>query len=138
MKYRSMPQMLWIGVLGIFIFGSYLAANVLEVFYGNADIWWTPKTMMRNLDETKNDFQMFISGRPLAGLIEKGALSALDDQGNSYQVAAKDVGVRLNNWPSRQTSLLKFALVHAFLTGVSLSLTGVGIGQVFRRRNEAP
>jgi hypothetical protein len=134
MKNWSMPQALWIGVLGLFIFGSNLATNVLESFYGNTDIWWTPKQMKRPLEETKNHFEIFISGQPLTAIMGEGGLAAMDGQGNQYRVSPRDIGVRLNNWPARQASLLKFSIIHAFLSGISLTLTGLGIWQVLQRR----
>ncbi|MDO9262523.1 MAG: hypothetical protein Q7U02_01055 [Desulfosalsimonadaceae bacterium] len=138
MKHWSMPQALWIGVLGLLLFGSNLAANVLEAFYGNADIWWTPKQMAMPLDETKNHFEIFISGQPLGGMIGKGVLTAVDGQGNSYRVAAGDVGVRLNNWPARQASLLKFSIIHAFISGLCAALTGLGVWQMLKQRKRNP
>jgi len=133
MKRQSIPQMLWIGVLGCFIFGSNLASGLIEAFYGDADIWWTPQQMMLPLDETKNNFEIRVSGQSLAAMIDKGWLFAEDGQGNQYRVSPKDLGVRLNNWPARQASILKFSIIHAFFSGISLTLTGLGIWQVLQR-----
>lgn len=138
MKPQPASPLFWIGLMGCFIFGTNLAINLIEAFYGNVNIWWTPKQMMRSLDETKNHFEIFISGQPLTAIIGKGDLAAIDRQGNQYRVVSKDVGVRLNNWPARQSSLLKFSIIHAFISGMCVALTGLGVWQMLQQRKQNP
>jgi hypothetical protein len=120
MKKRLNP-LLFIGLIGFFVFGSNLAANLYEVFYGNQSIWWTPKKMMLTLDETKDYFELWITGKIFQSRIEDGSLFLLDNEGNQFRVVSKDVGVRINNWQSRQVALLKYAVINACITGACLA-----------------
>lgn len=132
---RNQPNaLLHTGILCLFIFGIFLVVDLYEAFYGNADIWWTPKDRMLNFGQTKNHFEIWVSGRPMASLMDQGRLLAVDGRGNQFRVAAGDVGVRLNNWPARQLTLLKCCVYYALFTGVGLALTALGVAQRLRDR----
>jgi hypothetical protein len=131
---KQLNLYLSIGILGIFIFGSYLAADVYEAFYGDKTIWWTHQEMMIPLDKARDHFEIWINGKLLQTRLDNGSLYAVGDDGERYRVVSKDIGVRLNNWNARQAEILKSALVHAFISGACLAFILAGIVQITRDR----
>jgi hypothetical protein len=131
---KQLNLFLSIGILGLFIFGSYLISDVYEVFYGNKNIWWTPKQMILPLDQTRDRFEIWINDQLFQKRLEDGSLSAVGADGNQYRVVSKDIGVRFNNWDSRQVEILKFALVRALITGTCFGFLLAGIIQLFQDR----
>jgi hypothetical protein len=121
-----------IGILGCFVYGSYLIGDAYEAFYGEQTIWWTHHEMMLPLDKAKDQVEIWINGKLLQTRLDDGSLYAIGADGNQYRVVSKDVGVRVNNWHSRQTEILKFALVRAFITGACFAFILAGIIQIFR------
>jgi hypothetical protein len=135
MKNTWKPFLL-IGMLGIFTCGSQFAAKYIQAIWGDQNIWWTPIQMALPLDETKNDFELFISGELLQKHIDQGTLSATDNSGKPYRVAAGDIKVRVNNWPQTKVSLLHWSVYLAFSLGICITFFGIGLAQWLALRRE--
>jgi hypothetical protein len=131
---KQLNLYLSIGILGCFVFGSFLIGDIYEAFYSNQSIWWTHQEMKLPLDKTKDCFEIWINGQLLQTRLEDGSLYAIGADGNQYRVVSKDIGVRVNNWNSRQAEILKFALVRALITGACLGFIFTGIVQFFQER----
>jgi hypothetical protein len=135
MKNTWKPFLL-IGMIGIFTCGSQFAAKYIQAIWGNQNIWWTPMQMALSLDETKNDFAIFISGETLQKHIDRGSLSATDQSGKPYRVVPADIKVRINNWYQTKASLLHWSVYLALFLGSCITFFGIGLAQwiVHRRR----
>ena len=81
------------------------------------------------LDETKNNFAIFISGEPLRKHIDRGSLSATDQSGNSYRVVPADIKTRINNWYQTKASLLHWCIYLALALGSCITFFGIGLAQ---------
>ncbi len=123
-----------IGILGFFVFGSFLIGDIYEAFYADQNIWWTNQDMMVPLDNAKDRVEIWINGVLLQKRLDEKALYAAGTDGNPYPLVSKDIGLRFNNWHSRQVDILKFALFRAFFTGASLAFILVGIVQIFQEK----
>lgn len=115
------------GIIFCCIFGSSLLADMGSLNKGDRNIWWTHKDMMLLLPAVKDKVEIYISGKPLAGLVERGSLFARTSAGDQYKVAIKDIGIRVNNWDKQRVSLLKKALVSAFGLGAGIALLIAGL-----------
>ena len=120
---------LLIGMIGIFTCGSQFAAKYIQAIWGDQNIWWTPMQLALPLEETKNDFAIFISGESLRKHVERGSLSATDQSGTSYQVAAGDIKVRINNWHKTKASLLHWSIYLDLALGSCVTFFGIGLAQ---------
>ena len=135
MKNTWKPFLL-IGMIGIFTCGSQFAAKYIQAIWGNRDIWWTPIQMALPVDDTKNDFAIYLSGEPLQKHIDRGTLSVTDNSGKSYRVATGAVKVRINNWYKTKASLLHWAIYFALALGSCVTFFGIGLAQWFAQRNQ--
>ena len=135
MKTKLNPFLL-IGMIGVFTCGSQFAAKYIQAIWGNDGIWWTPIQMALPLEETKNDFAIFISGEPLRKYIDQGTLSATDNSGKPYQVASGDIKVRINNWNKTKASLLHWAVYLALAFGSCVTFFGIGLAQWIGQRRQ--
>ena len=135
MKNTWKPFLL-IGMIGIFTCGSQFATKYIQAIWGNQNIWWTPMQLALPLDETRNEFAIFISGEPMQKHIDQGTLSAIDQSGQPYRVAADDIKVRINNWNKTKASLLHWSVYIAMALGSCITFFGIGLIQwiVHRRR----
>lgn len=123
------------GLIGCCVFGSSLAADMVYLFKGDKNIWWTNKNMMLPLAKAKDTVEIYINGRHLAGLVEEGALFVRDRAGQAYRVVDRDIGFRVNNWNDRKASLLQKAVVGAFGFGLGLSLLIAGLYLKLSQKN---
>ena len=89
---------LLIGIIGISLFGSQFGIRYGRAVWGDPYIWWTPKTMALALNDTRQDFEIFLNDELLQNHLERGSLSAADLKGQSSRVVSDDITVRLNNW----------------------------------------
>ncbi|MCF8083452.1 MAG: hypothetical protein K9M96_10170 [Deltaproteobacteria bacterium] len=136
MKNMKLNPLLLIGAIGFFTIGSQFAAQIGRAYWGNQDIWWTPRNMQLPIQDTQNHFRLFISGKRLQGHLDDGTLFAVDSRGDQYRVVSKDITVRLNNWCQVKTSILGHALMLGVPFGIVLTLLTVGLFQTFgKKRN---
>ncbi|MCI5121774.1 MAG: hypothetical protein D3908_11400 [Candidatus Electrothrix sp. AUS4] len=127
---RSINPLLFIGLIGTVTVGSSLAADLMQVFYGEQGIYWTHKDMPLSLHETGNNFQVLIGGKSLQDHLKGKTFFAADEELVPYPVVAKDVTVRVNNWPSVKARILTKTTLTAFAFGVNLTLMLVGLVQI--------
>ncbi|MDI6743306.1 MAG: hypothetical protein QMD11_11290, partial [Smithella sp.] len=57
---QQINALIIIGIIGTAVFGSQVAVKYSESNWGNKDIWWTPVKMALPLNETKNEFELYI------------------------------------------------------------------------------
>jgi hypothetical protein len=131
---RSINSLVWIGLTGTFFIGSSFFADLNQAFRGNSGIWWTHDELRLPLEETKNDVEVYISGKLLQKHITDETLTGMDGNGKPYIVVSRDVVVRLNNMDKIRASILTRTTVSGLGLGVSLTLLVTGLIQVFRRR----
>src|SRR5262245_21367331 len=60
-------------------------------------IWWTTRTMLVPVAESKELVEIYTRGKPLAALLQAGQLRIAQEGGSSI-LATSDVGLRFNNW----------------------------------------
>jgi hypothetical protein len=123
------PLLLFIGMIGVVTLGSSLYADLTQVFYGEQGIYWTHKDMPLPLEKTGENFQIFIGGKPLQDHLNGKTFFAADGELVPYPVLAKDVTVRLNNWPSVKARILTKTTLTGFAFGINLTLMIVGLVQ---------
>ncbi len=123
-----------IGLVGILTIGTNFAVQLYRACRGNQDIWWTPRTMQLPLKETRDNFRLFISGKPLDQHLEEQTLYALDQEGKKYRIVTQDISVRVNNWNKVRASILSNALVSSVAFGVVLTLLVTGLVQVWGQK----
>ncbi|MCI5190105.1 MAG: hypothetical protein D3905_10020 [Candidatus Electrothrix sp. AS4_5] len=131
MKYIN--PLLLIGMIGVFTTGSSLTADLMQVFYGEHNIYWTHKDSPLPLEKTGNDLQVFIGEKRLQDHLNGKTFFAADGELVPYPVLAKDVTVRVNNWPSVKAQILNKTIFTSFAFGVNLTLLIVGLVQVILR-----
>ena len=59
MKYIN-PLLFLIGMIGVLTLGSKLYADLMLVFYGDHDIYWTHKDMPLPLEKTGNKLKVYV------------------------------------------------------------------------------
>ncbi len=123
-----------IGLIGTVVFGFHFGLQYGRALWGDRDIWWTPMAMAIPLQETRQTFNLFVSGELLQNHIERGSLSATDSKGRSYPVAADDIKVRINNWYKIKASFLHFAVFAGILLGGSIACLIMGTIELFKKR----
>ena len=133
---RQLNPFLMIGMIGIFTCGSQFAVKYIQAVWGDQNIWWTPMQIALPLDQTKNDFAMFISGEPLQKHIDRGTLFAKDTAGKPYKVVTADIKVRINNWYKTKASLLHWSVYLALALGSCLTFFGIGLAQWIVQRKQ--
>ncbi|MEW6076435.1 MAG: hypothetical protein AB1724_01340 [Thermodesulfobacteriota bacterium] len=129
---RSINSVLWIGLTGMFLIGSSFVSDLYQAYRGDNSIWWTHNDMRLPLEETKNNAEVYISGKLLQKHIADGTLTGLDAGGKPYPIASRDVTVRLNNWDKIRASILARTAFTGFGLGVSIALAAAGLIQIFR------
>ncbi len=85
------------------------------------------------LEKTGESFQVFIGEKRLQEHLDGKTFFAADGELVPYPVFAKDVTVRVNNWPAVKARTLTKTTVTGFLFGVNLTLMIVGLVQVILR-----
>jgi hypothetical protein len=125
------------GLTGSLIFGTTFFDNVYQAFRGDQTIWWTPQTMRLPIEETKNNFEIYIGGTSLQKHFSDKTLFSVDKNGKQYPVVSKDITVRLNNWDKTQSSLLTNTTMSGFAFGVSIALLVVGVIQAFHQEKNS-
>ena len=93
-----------------------------------SDIWWTPRTMLVPLAQSKDRVEIYARGLPLATLLEAGQLRVAEGDG-SVALAASDIGLRFNHWDQVRAERIPLLLAYAAACGAIalmflLTLTG--------------
>lgn len=136
MKNR-MNALLLIGIIGMAVIGSHFGVTYGRAVWGNKDIWWTPMSLALPLEDTSQDFRLFIGGEPLLEHVERGTLTARDANGQPYQVSSEDIRVRLNNWLDVKADFLHSAVFSGILLGISLTCLILGLAEFIRSPKQA-
>jgi len=110
------------------VFFFVAAAPLYRELARRSDIWWTPRTMLVPLAETRDRVEIYTRGKPLAALLQAGQLR-IAEEGESSILATSDVGLRFNNWDRVRVEHFPLLLVSAAACGVTaciflLVLTG--------------
>lgn len=133
MTNRQINSLLWIGLTGTIIIGTSFFIDLYRVFWGDRTIWWTHQAMRLSVEQTKDNFELYIAGRLLQKHLSNGTLLAIYKNGKQYPIVAKDVTVRLNNWDKTKAIILGHTTMSGFGFGVALTLLVIGLIQFFHR-----
>jgi hypothetical protein len=136
MMTRRINALLWIGIIGTLVIGTNFITDVYRAFRGDHGIWWTPQAMRLPIEETKDNFELYIGGEPLRNYLSNGTLFSVDKNGTQYPVVSKDITVRLNNWDKVRASVLTHSTMSGFAFGVAVTLFVIGLIQVFQHRKK--
>jgi hypothetical protein len=136
MKIFRYNALLWMGLTGSLIFGTTFFENVYRAFWADQTIWWTPQSMRLPIEETKNDFEIYIAGTPLNKHLSERTLTALDKNGKPYPVVSKDITIRRNNWDRTQSSILANTTFIGLVFGASLTMMLIGLYPYFQQRKQ--
>ncbi|MCJ8499727.1 hypothetical protein [Desulfatitalea alkaliphila] len=126
------------GIIGVSVFGSQFVIHYYRAVWGNAEMWWTPKTMALSIDDTRNYVELYLNDELLQDHIKRGSLSVTGRNGQSMLVGADDIKARLNNWHKMKASFLHTAVYMALLLGASLMSIATGIVQILAGANLSP
>jgi hypothetical protein len=137
MMNKRINPFLLIGLIGTLTIGTSFITNVYRAFWGENGIWWTPQAMRLPIDETKDNFELYIGAEPLRKHLSEGTLFLADENGEQHRIVSGDVSVRLNNWDKVKASILTNATISGFAFGVAVALLMVGLIQVFAQKNES-
>lgn len=134
---KRINTLLWIGIFGTLLVGSSLLTDIYRAFWGDHAIWWTPQSMKLPIEETKDNFELYIGGESLRKHLFHGTLFSVDKNGKQYSVVSRDVTVRLNNWERVRASILERTTMRGFAFGVVITLSVIGLLQVFQHRKKS-
>lgn len=122
----------WIGLIGTLLIGTSFITDVYRVFWGDQNIWWTHQAMRLPIDETRDNFELYLGGEPLSKHLSDGTLFSVDKNGKLYPIVFKDITVRLNNWNKVRASILTYTTMSGFAFGVASTLLMIGLIQFFQ------
>ena len=100
------------------VFFFVAAAPLYRELARRSDIWWTPRTMLVPLAETRDRVEIYPRGKPLAALLQAGQLRIAEEGGSSI-LAPSDVGLRFNNWDRVRVERIPLMLVYAAACGIT-------------------
>ena len=109
MKQTKFNALLLIGTLGAFVWGVHFGIQLYRAYGADQNIWWTARTMPLSIEETKDSFEFFISGKSVHEHLSNGTLMLADSDNNHVLVSSADIAIRLNNWHKVKSSLLAHA-----------------------------
>ena len=104
------------------------AAPLYRELSQRSDIWWTPRTMLVPLADSKDRAEIYVRGEVLEKLLQAGRLQVAET-GVPSTLTASDFGFRFNNFDRVRAQRLPLMLVYAAGCGVAafmvlLVLTG--------------
>lgn len=137
MKKIRLNTLAMFGVTGMFIFGSIFAGQIIQIVWGNKDIWWTPTTQKLPFEKTTPRMELYIGGKTLRQHLDNGTLLGIDDTGKHYRIVESDIEARFNTWDEVKDSMLSSALFSAFCTGASLACFLIGLAAA-RKSDKIP
>ena len=134
---KQINTLLWIGLIGTLIVGTSFITDVYRAFWGDRSIWWTHQAMRLPLEETRDNFDIYIGGETLRKHLSDRTLFSVDKNGKQYPIVSKDITVRLNNWDKTKASILTNTTISGFAFGVAITLLMMGLIQVFQYRKKS-
>jgi hypothetical protein len=134
MNKPKINPLVFMGLIGMLTIGTNFAMQIYRAFWGNQNIWWTPRTMQLPIEDSRDNFELYISKKPLQKHLADGTLFALDNNGEQYRVVSKDITIRLNNWNKVRSSILKNAIISGVAFGIVITVLVIGLIQVCRRK----
>lgn len=137
MTSRRINPLLWIGLIGTLTIGTSYITDVYRAFWGDQSIWWTPQVMRLPVEDTRDNFELYIGGEPLRKHLSNSTLFAVDKNGKQYPIVSKDITVRLNNWDKIKASILRHTTMSGFAFGVAITLLVIGLIQVFHHAKKS-
>ena len=96
---KPILPLLLIGFIASLTIESSLGVSLHRTFWKNRNIWWTPLNLSLSLEEKRDYFQLYISGKLLQNHIKEETLYTLDKAGSLKWVAPKAICTRFNNRP---------------------------------------
>jgi hypothetical protein len=129
--------LVFIGLIGMFTIGTNFTVQLYRAFWGNQDIWWTARTMQLPIENSKNNFELFISGKSLQKHLSDGSLFALNNNGEQYRVVPNDLTIRLNNWNKVKSSILTNTIISGVIFGIVITVLVIGLIQVFGQKKRS-
>ena len=135
-KRPRINPLVFMGLIGMFTIGTNFAWQLYRAFWSNQDIWWTPQTMQLSIENSKNNFELFISGKSLQKHLTDESLFALDNNGEQYHVVSNDLTIRLNNWNKVKSSILTNAIISGVAFGIIITVLAIGLIQVFGQKKK--
>jgi hypothetical protein len=93
------------------------AVSLVSELTRRSDIWWTPRTMIVPLGESKDRVEIYARGTLLDSLIQAGTLRIVRD-GDTTVVRTSDIGLRFNNWDRVRGDRTPRLLIYAAMCGV--------------------
>jgi len=93
------------------------AVSLVSELTRRSDIWWTPRTMIVPLGESKDRVEIYARGRLVDSLIQAGTLRIVRD-GDTTVVRTSDIGLRFNNWDRVRGDRTPRLLIYAAMCGV--------------------
>lgn len=136
MKQTKFNALLLIGTLGAFVWGVHFGIQLYRAFGANQDIWWTARTMPLSIEEAKDSFEFFVSGKSIHEHLSDGTLMLTDSNNNHVLVSSADIAIRLNNWHKVKSSILAHALIPCFFFSVCLTLMIIGLVQALSAKKQ--
>ena len=133
---RQTNSLLWIGLTGTIIIGTIFFADLYRVFQGDRTIWWTHQAARLPVEQTKDNFELYIAGKLLQKHLSDGTLLGVDNDGRQYLIVAKDVTARLNNWDKIKATIFGHTTMSGFGFGVALTLLVICLIQLFHREEK--
>jgi len=134
MRKKSFNPFLFVGLLGTFTVGTSFSVSMYNVFFCDRGIWWTHRDMRAAFDDTKNEFELYIAGKPLEKHLDSGALFLMDENKKQNRIVSEDITARLNNWNKVKADMLLYATITGCVFGISIALFAIGLFQVFSGR----
>jgi hypothetical protein len=131
MANKRVNPILWIGLIGTLTIGTSFITDAYRAFWGDQSIWWTPQAMTLPVEETRDNFELYIGGKPLRKHLSDGTLFSVDNNAKQYSLVSKDITVRLNNWDKIKASILGHTTISGFAFGVAITLLVIGLIQIF-------
>lgn len=133
---KQINALIIIGIIGTAVFGSHVAVKYSEANWGNKDIWWTPASMALPLQETRQEFEMYLKGDLLDKHLERGSLAIVEKKGESSPLVASDIKIRMNNWNKIRAEKLNSAVITSFLLGICMASLVMGIVQYVAKKQD--
>jgi hypothetical protein len=137
MNKPKINPLVFIGLIGMFTIGTNFTVQLHRAFWGNQDIWWTARTMQLPIENSKNNFELSISGKSLQKHLSDGSLFALNNNGEQYRVVPNDLTIRLNNWNKVKSSILTNAIISGVIFGIVITVLVIGLIQVFGQKKRS-